>query len=326
MNEVLNRLSAVGIIPVVKIEEVEKAVPLAKALYDGGINCAEITFRAANAEKAIKSITDAMPDMLVGAGTVLTTEQAANAVKAGARFIVSPGFNPKVVGRCIERGVPVVPGCSSPSDIEQALEYNLEVVKFFPAEAMGGIKTIKAMAAPYGGVKFIPTGGINEKNLNEYLAFPRVLACGGSWMVSDALIKSGEFGKITELTREAVKTMLGFELAHVGINGENAQQASQIAGMFSAMFGLEHKEGNSSIFAGRIIEVMKTPFLGKNGHIAIGTNYIERAVAYMQTHGFELDMDSAKKDAGGKLTAVYFKQEIGGFAIHLVQKKGEAGK
>ncbi len=321
MNEVLNRLSAVGIIPVVKIEEVDKAVPLTQALYDGGLACAEITFRTANAEKAIKSITDAMPHMLIGAGTVLTTEQADKAVEAGSKFIVSPGFNPKVVRHCIQVGVPVIPGCSNPSDIEQALELGLEVVKFFPAEALGGIKTIKAMAAPYGGVKFVPTGGVNEKNLNEYLSFPKVLACGGSWMVSDALIKSGEFGKITQLTREAVKMMLGFELAHIGVNSENADQASQIARMFSLMFGLEYKEGNSSIFAGRIVEVMKKLSLGKNGHIAIGTNSMERAVAYMQSRGYDLDLDNAKKDADGNPVAIYFKQEIGGFAVHLTPKK-----
>ncbi len=321
MNEVLNQLSSIGIIPVVKIEDVDKALPLAKALCDGGLSCAEITFRTANAEKAIKAIADAMPHMLVGAGTVLTIEQADKALAAGAKFIVCPGINPKVVKHCIKLGIPVIPGCSSPSDIEQALEFNLEVVKFFPAEAMGGINTIKAMAAPYGGIKFIPTGGINEKNLNDYLSFPKVIACGGSWMVSDALIKSGEFDKITNLTRHAIGEMLGFKLAHIGINGENADQASKDADSLSRMFGIEYKEGNSSIFAGKIIEVMKKPFLGRNGHIAISTNYIDRAVAYMQLRGYELDMDSAKKDAGGNITSVYFKLEIGGFAIHLVQKK-----
>ncbi|HOM43089.1 MAG: bifunctional 4-hydroxy-2-oxoglutarate aldolase/2-dehydro-3-deoxy-phosphogluconate aldolase [Tepidanaerobacteraceae bacterium] len=320
MNNILNQLSVIGIIPVVKIEDVNKAVPVAKALCDGGLNCAEITFRTANADKAIKSITSAMPNMLIGAGTVLTTEQVDKAIEAGAKFIVSPGFNPEVVRYCIERNVLIIPGCSSPSDIEQAIKLNLEVVKFFPAEALGGIKTIKAIAAPYVGLKFVPTGGINEKNMNEYLSSPRVLACGGSWMVNDALIKSGEFGKITELTQQAVKTMLGFELGHIGINSENTDEASQIAGAFSLMFGMDYREGNDSIYAGNSIEVMKKQALGRNGHIAISTNSMERAIAYMQSRGYELDLDNSKKDDDGNPVAVYFKQEIGGFAVHLTLK------
>lgn len=320
MNEVLNRLSAAGIIPAVRIEDAGWAVPLARALYEGGLNCVEITFCTDDAEKAIRSITDAMPQMLVGAGTVLTTEQADRAVEAGSKFIASPGFNSRVVRYCMEKGVTVIPGCSNPSDMERALELGLETVKFFPAEALGGVKTIKAMAAPYSGLRFIPTGGINEKNINEYLAFPGVLACGGSWMASDALVKSGEFGKITGLTREAVKTMLGFELAHIGINSENDEKASQIAGAFSLLLGLDYEEGNSSIFAGKLIEVMKKPALGKNGHIAIGTNNMERAMAYMRLRGYVPDPDNIKTCAGN-LVAVYFKQEIGGFAVHLTPKE-----
>ena len=322
MNEVLNRLSDMGIIPVVKIEDVDKAVPLAKALYEGGLSCVEITFRAAHADEAIKRITTALPQMLVGAGTVLTTEQVDRAVTAGAQFIVSPGLNPEVVKYCIKRQISIIPGCANPSDIEMAIGLGLGVVKFFPAEAAGGVKYIKAISAPYNGIKFIPTGGINENNINEYLSCPSVLACGGSWMVNEALIKSGEFHKITTLTREAIKIMLGFELAHVGINCENAEKATHIAKMFSLIFGFEYKEGNSSIFTGKAVEVMKTPFRGKNGHIAIGTNYINRAVTYMQSLGYKMDIDGTKRDSSGKLTgAVYFEQEIGGFAVHLVQKE-----
>lgn len=324
MNEILNRLSEIGIIPVVKIEDINKAVTLAKALYDGGLSCVEITFRAANAEQAIERISAALPDMLVGAGTVLTVEQVDKAVGAGADFIVSPGLNPEVVKYCVDRKIPITPGCSNPSDIEMAIGLGLDVVKFFPAEAMGGVKVIKAVSAPYGGVRFIPTGGINEKNLNEYLSCPSVLACGGSWMVNEELIKSGDFDKITALTREAIKIMLGFELAHVGINSENREQAALTAGMLGAIFGMDSREGNSSIFAGKAFEVMKTPNRGKNGHIAIATNNINRAVAHIQSLGYKLDMAGAKKDAGGKITAVYFEQEFGGFAIHLLQKDGRA--
>lgn len=320
MNKILSRLSDIGIIPVIKIEDVDKAVPLAKALYEGGLSCIEITFRAANAEQAIERISNALPDILVGAGTVLTIEQAQKAIEAGAKFIVSPGLNPEVVKYCVNRQIPITPGCSNPSDIEMAIGLGLDVVKFFPAEAMGGVKVIKAISAPYSGIRFIPTGGISENNLNEYLSVPSVLACGGSWMANEDLIRSGEFDKITALSRNAVKVMLGFELAHVGINSENAEQAAQIARMFSTVFGMDYKEGNSSIFAGKAVEVMKSSYRGKNGHIAIATNYINRAIAYLQSLGIEMDMETAKRDSSGKITAVYLEQEFGGFAIHLLQK------
>lgn len=320
MSEVLKQLSNVGIIPVVKIDDADKAVPLAKALCEGGLSCIEITFRTDQAEQAIKNIAAAVPGMLVGAGTVLTTEQVDRAVKAGAKFIVSPGLNPEVAGYCVDRQIPITPGCSNPSDIEAAISLGLKVVKFFPAEAMGGVKVINAISAPYGGIKFIPTGGINEKNLNDYLTCPSVLACGGSWMVSEALIKAGDFGKITSLTREAVKIMLGFELAHIGINSDSPEEASQIARMLCNLFGFEYKEGNSSIFSGTAFEIMKPPYRGKNGHIAIATNCLDRAISHMQAQGYKMDVEGAKKDAAGNLLAVYFEQEIGGFALHLVPK------
>ena len=189
-------------------------------------------------------MAEQFPQMLVGAGTVLTTEQVDRAVAAGAKFIVSPGLNPKVVKYCIEKGVPVTPGTANPSDVEQAIELGLEVVKFFPAEAAGGLNMIKSMAAPYTNMKFMPTGGINAKNINSYLAFPKILACGGSWMVKGDLVAAGEFDKITELTKEAVMTMLGFELKHIGINCENEEEAEKTAGTFASLFGFEKKSGN----------------------------------------------------------------------------------
>jgi 2-dehydro-3-deoxyphosphogluconate aldolase / (4S)-4-hydroxy-2-oxoglutarate aldolase len=320
MNEVISRLSDTGIIPVVKIDDADKAIPLAKALYEGGLSCIEITFRTSQAEEAIRRITSALPCMLVGAGTVLTTDQVDKASAAGAKFIVSPGINPAIVKYCTDRQIPITPGCSNPTDIEAAIGLGLDVVKFFPAEAMGGTKVIRAISAPYGGIKFIPTGGINEKNIVEYLTCPSVLACGGSWMVSDALIKSGDFNKITALTQEAVKIMLGFELTHIGINSENPEQAAEIAKIFCTLLGFDYKEGNSSIFAGKAFEIMKTPFRGKNGHIAIATNCINKAVAHMQSKGYKMDISSAKKDSHGNYAAVYFEQEFAGFALHLVQK------
>lgn len=204
MHEVLEKIQEIGIVPVVVLEDAKDAAPLAKALMDGGLPCAEVTFRTDAAEESIRIMNEQFPDMLVGAGTVLTTDQVDRAVAAGAKFIVSPGLNPRIVKYCVEKGILITPGCSNPSDIEQALENGLEVVKFFPAEAAGGLPMIKAMAAPYVGVKFMPTGGINAKNVREYLAYNRIIACGGSWMVKGELVKEGKFDEIEKLTREAV--------------------------------------------------------------------------------------------------------------------------
>ena len=205
MNEVLEKIQEIGIVPVVVLDDAKDAAPLAKALCKGGLPCAEVTFRTAAAEESIRIMSEQFPEMLVGAGTVLTTEQVDRAVAAGAKFIVSPGMNPRIVKYCVEKGILITPGCANPSDIEQALENGLDVVKFFPAEPAGGLKMIKAMAAPYVGVKFMPTGGINQNNVKDYLAYDRILACGGSWMVKGDMVAAGEFDKIKELAAEAVE-------------------------------------------------------------------------------------------------------------------------
>ena len=321
MDKVLLNIKKMGIVPVVKLDRAEDAKPLAKALYDGGLPCAEVTFRTDAAEEAIRIMTEEYPDMLVGAGTVLTTEQVDRAVDAGATFIVSPGLNPRIVKYCISKGIPVTPGCANPSDIEQAIELGLEVVKFFPAEAAGGLNMIKAMSAPYVNMQFMPTGGINEKNLITYLDFPKIIACGGSWMVSDELIKNKDFDRIRELTKEAVTKMLGFEVRHVGINATGEKEAEGIASSFETLFGFRKNTGVSSVFAGTGIEVMKTPYLGKNGHIAVQTNYIDRAIFHLERQGVTFLSDSAKYDEKGNLAAIYLKDEFGGFAVHLLQKK-----
>ncbi len=320
MHKVLEQIQKLGIVPVVKLDNIEDAIPLAKALTEGGLPCAEITFRTDAAEEAIRIIASEFPDMLVGAGTVLTTEQVDRAVNAGAKFIVSPGLNPRIVRYCVEKGIPITPGCSNPSDVEQAIELGLEVVKFFPAEAAGGLNMIKAMAAPYHKMKFMPTGGITEKNLLSYLDFPKIIACGGSWMVSEALIENKEFDKIKEITKDAVVKMLGFELRHIGINAQNETEADSIATVFQNLFGFTKKMGNASIFAGLGIEVMKTPYLGQHGHIAIATNYLDRAIYHLESCGICFDETTSKYDSANKRTAIYLKDEVAGYAVHLLQK------
>lgn len=205
MNKVLEQIREIGIVPVVVLDDAKDAKALGQALVEGGLPCAEVTFRTAAAEESIRIMAKEFPDMLVGAGTVLTIEQAQRAIAAGARFIVSPGFNPKVVDYCVENGVPITPGIQTPTEIEMALEHGLKVVKFFPAEPAGGLKMIKAVAAPYVDVCFMPTGGINAQNVREYLAYDRIVACGGSWMVKKDLIAAGKFDEVTAMVKEAAQ-------------------------------------------------------------------------------------------------------------------------
>ncbi len=203
MEKLVEKMQGVGIIPVVVIDDAKDAVPLARALKNGGIECAEVTFRTAAAEESIKKIATEYPEFLIGAGTVLTPAQADCAMNAGASFIVSPGLNPEVVKHCIDKGYPIIPGVCTPTEVELGLSLGLKYLKFFPAEAAGGLKMIKAMSAPYGMVRFMPTGGISAKNVTEYLECKAVFACGGSWMVPKDMIANGEFDKIETLTREA---------------------------------------------------------------------------------------------------------------------------
>jgi len=319
VNKILEQIGELGIVPVVKIEKAEDALPLGKALIDGDLPIVEITFRTSAAEESIKILTREIPELLVGAGTVLTVEQVKKAVSAGAQFVVSPGFNPKVVDYCIENYIPITPGINNPTQIEMALERGIEVVKFFPAEASGGLPLLTSMSAPYSGIKFIRTGGINLNNLTFYLSNKKVHACGGSWMVKPELISSGNFNEITRLTKEAVSTMLGFEFAHLGINEENEGKALNSARLLSSLFYFSIKEGTNSIFAGSGFEVTKNKYLGKHGHIAIATNDINRAITYLKMKGISIFLET-KKEKEGKLKAVYLDQEVSGFATHLLQK------
>ncbi|MBQ7309171.1 MAG: bifunctional 4-hydroxy-2-oxoglutarate aldolase/2-dehydro-3-deoxy-phosphogluconate aldolase [Clostridia bacterium] len=320
MNDILKQIGSFGIVPVIKIEDASKAVPLAKALANGGLPLAEVTFRTAAAADAIKNIVTELPDMLVGAGTVLTTEQVDRAIEAGAKFIVSPGFNPKIVKYCLEKNVPVCPGCATCGEMEQAMELGLDVVKFFPAEAIGGLNVIKSVSAPYSKLKFMPTGGINEKNILSYLENPKILACGGSFMVKDALINEGKFDEIEALTKNAVALMHGFEIVHVGINSENKEEATKTAETLCKLFLLTPDVRSKATFAGTKFEVMHTMFRGKYGHIAISCNFPDRARAYLERLGVEFDESTATYDEKGNLKFVYMKEDIGGFAFHLIKK------
>ena len=207
MNEIMRKIGEIGIVPVVAIEDAADAVPLGQALVDGGLPCAEITFRTAAAADAIKAMSSAFPEIIVGAGTVLTVAQAEEAKAAGSKFIVTPGFDAAVVDWCIANDMPITPGVMTPTDINQALAKGLTLLKFFPAEAAGGIKMLKAIGGPYVGVKFMPTGGINANNMADYLSLPAVHACGGSFMVKKQMIADGQFAEISALAKSAIETV-----------------------------------------------------------------------------------------------------------------------
>ncbi len=303
MNEVLEQISKTGIVPVIALDDAKDAEPLAGALCRGGLPCAEVTFRTAAAEESIRIMAKNFPHMLVGAGTVLTTEQADRAAAAGAKFIVSPGLNPKVVKHCQDKGIQVLPGCATPTEIEQALDLGLNTVKFFPAEAAGGLAMIKAMSAPYTAVKFMPTGGINANNLNEYLSFGKIIACGGSWMVKKDLVAAGDFDGITALTRQAVTKMLGFAVDHIGVS----RGYEEIGSLLGSDFGID--SGVTVTGADR----------GTSGEITVSTNFIERAVYHLGLRGIHTDTSTEQREKG-RLVSVSLAGEYGGFAVRLIQK------
>lgn len=318
--DLLKEIYNIGLIPVIKITDAKNAVPLAKALLDGGLAAAEVTFRTDATEEAIRAISESFPEMLVGAGTVLTVEQAERAKNAGAKFIVSPGINPKVVSWCLENDILPLPGCTTPTEIEMALSFGLKVVKFFPAEQSGGLGKINAMSAPYGNIKFMPTGGINPDNMNTYLKSKKVIACGGSFMVKESDIDNGNWEAITTLTKTAVSNMLGLAVCHIGINHENESEAKKTAEMFSLLTGLPiERESEKGMFVGNSFEILKSEGPGKCGHIAIRTNNVERAIYHLSLKGIAFKEETATYNDDGTRKFIYLKEQFGGFGIHLLE-------
>lgn len=315
--EIFSFFHDLAIVPVVAIEDADKAVPLAKAMIDGGIPCAEVTFRTAAAEQAIKNMVAAFPEMVVGAGTVINPELAEKAVNAGAKFIVSAGLNPATVKWCNDHNVPVTPGVCTPSEIEQGLSMGLNVLKFFPAEASGGVNMLKNFGGPFKQVKFMTTGGISPANLADYAKASNVLAIGGSWMVKPDLINNCQWDEITRLCAEAVEKVQGLEIAHVGIYADSDDENDRTAAEF-AKFGMTINKGKSSTFMDKTIELVPHQGRGAKGHIAYKCYDVDRTIAYLKKKGFTVDESSVQKDAKGT-KIVYFNEHINGFAIHLTR-------
>lgn len=319
MDEILDRISKIGIVPVVKITNPEHTIPLTQALYKGGIDVAEITYRSEYATEAIRSISTNIPNMLVGAGTVTTVQQAVEAIEAGASFIVTPGFNPSVVSWCKEHSILILPGVSTASEIEQALTYDLKVLKFFPAESSGGAKKLKDFYGPYADIKFIPTGGINAVNMHDYLNLPNVLAIGGSFMLPNDLIHAEDWNSIEVLSSHAIKSLLDYQLIHLGINTNSEEHSLEIAKQFCKLFHFTYYKKPKSNFAGKGFEIMHKPSRGTNGHIGIFTRYPERALYQLAKENiYAIEETITRNKKTNKINFVYLDLEIGGFAVHLI--------
>ena len=319
MDACINELYRIGIVPVVALEDAADALPLGAALKKGGVSAIEVTFRTAAAADAIRLLSREMPELLVGAGTVITKAQADAAIEAGAKFIVSPGFQPELVSYVLSKGVPMCPGTATPGEMEQAMALGLSAVKFFPAEQNGGAPMLKALSAPYRDLLFMPTGGVKLENLRTYLALDQVFACGGTWLATKDDIKAKAFDKITARTREAVKTMLNFRIKHVGINSKDEAEAKKTATLLCSIFDFDYNDTELSVFTGTAVEVMKFMGRGSLGHIAIGADNVDRAEYYLRQRGFSFDESTRRVDASGRTTFLYLKDEIGGFAFHLTK-------
>ena len=318
MKEIFTRIKNAGIVTVIKLKSVDQGLSLAQALIEGGIFAAEITFRSEFAPDGIIAIKKKFPEMLLGAGTVINKEYAKKAIEAGAEFLVSPGLNPSVVEYAIEKKVPIIPGVATSSEIEQALSYGLEYLKFFPAEALGGVKMLKALAGPFSNVKFMVTGGISLENITDYLQCKNVFSIGGSWMIKD------DFGLVTKITKDSVKALHGFSFSHLGINSQNKDEASSISATlelfgfnrFEKDFCWENKSKNQISF----FEVLKATDFGQNGKIGIKTWNVERAISYLKRFNINPNMATASyfdENNQGDIKSVLLDKNLGGFSIEL---------
>lgn len=314
---VVRLIQAIGVLPVINIKRPETAEPLAQTLISNGIPAIEVLCRNEYALDVIAQMKKNHPEMAVGAGTVLTLAQAKAALEIGADFIVSPGYDQKIVDWCNEQGVLCVPGCSGATEIQAAYISGLRVVKFFPASALGGLKAIESYASVFAGMKFLPTGGISMSDLSVYLQSPAIAAVGGGLVAPTAELESGNFAAIAQRCQKAMEVSLGFRLAHVGINASGSEDAMKIATTIATMFQMPVIDKSRSTFAGEAVEVFKENGPGKNGHIGFKTNSVDRAVHYLKTKGIGIRPETAGYDANGNMKYVYLDVDIAGFAIHL---------
>ena len=323
MASIKDKIYKYGVVPVVIVEKEEQAAPLANALVKGELEIAEVTFRTDCAAAAIAAMLKAQPDMLVGAGTVLAQDQIDAAMKAGAQFIVTPGLDENLVKYCQEKNILIIPGCSTASDVQKAASLGLDTVKFFPAEANGGIKTVQALAAVYKNMNFLPTGGITPDKFSPYLRDPAVIAVGTSWIAPKKLMDSNDFAAIAKRARDAMFAVNNFAFCHMGINCDTQKEGYSNIFKLAEMFNMPIGDTGSSSYVGREVEITKQPFKvrGPHGHFGYYTDNLDRAIFYLEKRGIPLDHANTKPFRGtGQTYVIYLKDQLAGFAIHLEER------
>lgn len=319
-SENMKFINDIGFVPLVVANNTEDAVALGKALVAGGIPIAEVTFRTDEALACMKAMSVEVPELLLGAGTVHTVAQAEAAVAAGATFIVTPAFNPAVIEWCLDKQIDIIPGTVSPAEIEQASAYGLKVCKFFPAGVYGGPKALKAFAGPFSDMKFLPTGGVDEKNMEDYLALPNVFALGGSFLTPSAMLKAKDWTGITRTCQSIMQSLFGFSLGHIGLQPQTEKEAEEITDTLCRIFLQEKINTPGAFFAGSIAEICKKETAGEKGHICIDTYDLERAMAYYHRKGIAFNKDRCFYDDQGRIKVIFFAETTGGFSMHLRRK------
>lgn len=317
MREQLKTMSEIGLVPLVVLEDVAQAKPFGKALVAGGIPVAEVTFRTDACLDIIRTMKE-IPTLIVGAGTVHSIAQAEAAVEAGATFIVTPAYNPAVVDWCMANGVDIIPGTVSPAEVEAANAKGIFFCKFFPAEAYGGIETLKALAGPFAETRFLPTGGVTIENMRDYLALPNVAAVGGSFMTPANLIRAGDFDGVADVCRASIRQMLGFRLGHIGMYVHDLGEAECLTDAFCRLIDVPKTREDAHFFAGTFAEICAgSDVTGTVGHISIHTHDMPRALSYFARKGIAIRQEHIQYDANGAVKAAYLEERVGVFAIQL---------
>lgn len=317
--DIFQRIRQAGIVPVVIIDHASDAVPTAKALLNGGIDVMEITFRTPAAAKSIEEVAFNCPDLMVGAGTVLTLDQCKIAVSNGAKFIVFPGFDEKIVSWCAENGVMIIPGCVTPTEIMATIKYNLTVIKFFPANIYGGLNAMKSLSAPFGSIRFIPTGGIGLQNIKQYISEPFVHALGGSWVCPKNDISEGNFKKITDMCIMSRSLLLGYEFADLANSGTKSTATDISASISKYELERFHENQDSIVFPPNLAEILNRLEYDGLRSVELRTNCIDIAINDFRKKGFSANMEAAnKKD--GKVISVCLEKQGSGVSVHLLQK------
>lgn len=319
MANILNDIENIGMIPVISIDKKQRALPLADALSKGGLPLMEVMFRTDDAASSIAIIAQNRPEFIIGAGTITSEEQVKQAIDSGAKFLVSPGFNPKIIACANKYNIPIIPGCISPTEVEMAIDLGCYIIKFFPAVQNGGLAAMKLLSGPYPKIKFIPTGDLTKELSTEYLSFHKVAATGGDYMLSYDDLYNENYDKITSDVEQTILSYLNFHIAHVGMNEQSKERAFTLAQKLSLTLKLQTTVHSKSTFSGSLFEIMHNNFYHEKGHIAIGTKDATRAYHYLKRCNVEFFEETVSYDANSRVIAAYMKENFSGFALHLLQ-------